>query len=42
MKNFFATAASAAALVSSAVAATVPSIVIKGNKFFYENNGTQL
>jgi len=41
MRNFFATAASAAALVSSAVAATVPSIVIKGNKFFYENNGTQ-
>ena len=42
MRNFFATAASAAALVGSAVAATVPSIVIKGNKFFYENNGTQL
>jgi 1,3-beta-glucanosyltransferase GAS1 len=39
----FSTAIAAASLlVKSAVAQDVPSIVIKGSKFFYENNGTQL
>lgn len=28
--------------VGSALAATVDPIVIKGSKFFYQNNGTQL
>ncbi|KAI5361501.1 Putative glucanosyltransferase, X8 domain, glycoside hydrolase superfamily [Septoria linicola] len=37
----FAFASAAAALASSAAAADLPSIVIKGSKFFYENNGTQ-
>lgn len=37
------TAIAAASLFASAVsAADLPSIVIKGSKFFYENNGTQL
>ena len=36
-------AAASIGLLSSAVAAAdLPSIVIKGSKFFYENNGTQL
>lgn len=40
----YATAAAASiGLLSTAVAAAdLPSIVIKGSKFFYENNGTQL
>ncbi|ETN37853.1 uncharacterized protein HMPREF1541_07476 [Cyphellophora europaea CBS 101466] len=33
--------AAAALFAKSAVSADVPSIVIKGSKFFYENNGTQ-
>ncbi|KAK7521604.1 putative 1,3-beta-glucanosyltransferase [Phyllosticta citriasiana] len=38
----FGIAAAAAALFSQAVtAADVPPVVIKGNKFFYSNNGTQ-
>ncbi|GIZ38138.1 hypothetical protein CKM354_000156100 [Cercospora kikuchii] len=37
----FALASAAAAIVGSATAADLPSIVIKGSKFFYENNGTQ-
>jgi len=40
MRGFVASAFTAAALVSG-VAADIPSIVIKGSKFFYENNGTQ-
>lgn len=38
----FTLASAAAALVGSAAAADLPAIVIKGSKFFYENNGTQL
>lgn len=40
----FASAAIAATsfFANSALAADLPSIVIKGSKFFYENNGTQL
>lgn len=41
MRGIAASAFTAAALVSG-VAADIPSIVIKGSKFFYENNGTQL
>lgn len=32
----------ASSFFANAVAADLPSIVIKGSKFFYENNGTQL
>jgi hypothetical protein len=47
MKGFGIASAAAATIaassfVVSAVAADLPSIVIKGSKFFYENNGTQL
>lgn len=41
MRSFIASAVTAAALVSTVAADTIPSIVIKGSKFFYENNGTQ-
>ncbi|KIV96892.1 hypothetical protein PV10_00706 [Exophiala mesophila] len=44
MKPFTAAAtmvAGAALLLQSASAADLPAIVIKGSKFFYENNGTQ-
>lgn len=34
--------AAASLFVNSVYAADLPSIVIKGSKFFYENNGTQL
>lgn len=37
------TAVAAASLFANTVyTADLPSIVIKGSKFFYENNGTQL
>jgi 1,3-beta-glucanosyltransferase GAS1 len=40
--TFLSTAAAATAFfANSAIAQGVPSIVIKGSKFFYENNGTQ-
>lgn len=42
--KFATTAVAAASLLASTVLAQsndVPSIVIKGSKFFYENNGTQ-
>lgn len=43
MKGFGVTAAAvAASFVSSAVAQSVDPIVIKGSKFFYKTNGTQL
>jgi hypothetical protein len=44
MKSFGLASAAvvASSLVASTVAADLPSIVIKGSKFFYENNGTQL
>lgn len=43
MKGFGAAAvATAALLIHSAVAQTVDPIVIKGSKFFYKTNGTQL
>lgn len=38
---FFSAIAGAALLAGSAVAADLPSIEIKGSKFFYSNNGTQ-
>lgn len=43
MRGLATTAAAAASmLIGRAVAADVPPIVIKGSKFFYSNNGTQL
>lgn len=44
MRSFgLATATIAASnFIASTVAQDLPSIVIKGSKFFYENNGTQL
>lgn len=41
MKAFGIAAAAAAFLSQAVLAADVPPIVIKGNKFFYSNNGTQ-
>ncbi|KAH8692130.1 1,3-beta-glucanosyltransferase gel3 [Talaromyces proteolyticus] len=38
---FFSTITGAALLAGSAVAANLPTIDIKGSKFFYSNNGTQ-
>jgi hypothetical protein len=37
-----AAAATIAATITGVAAADLPPIVIKGSKFFYENNGTQL
>ena len=41
MRSFGFLSATALAMAGSALAAVDP-IVIKGSKFFYENNGTQL
>jgi opacity protein-like surface antigen len=42
MKFTIAAAAVAASLINYAAAADLDPIVIKGNKFFYKTNGTQL
>jgi 1,3-beta-glucanosyltransferase GAS1 len=42
MRGFGATALAATSLFASSVLAAVDPIVIKGSKFFYKTNGTQL
>ena len=39
--RFLSSAIAAATLFASSVLADVPTIEIKGSKFFYSNNGTQ-
>ena len=42
MRSFGFLSATALAMASTVLAADVDPIVIKGSKFFYQNNGTQL
>jgi hypothetical protein len=42
MRGLATAAAAAASMLVGRAVADVPPIVIKGSKFFYSNNGTQL